>query len=87
LRGWSALRPETVGRRRLRNSNRAVTIATSQSSPISGQVQREYGSRNAGAVPPVPTLIAIGSSTKVSDTVTTSTTARTIPSRILTPGA
>jgi hypothetical protein len=57
----------------------AVTIAITQSTPMSGQVRSAYGARKPGAVPPVPTLIAIGSSTSVSETVTTRTTARTTP--------
>lgn len=85
LRGWSALRCETRGRRRLRTSSSAVAITRTQSTPISGHTQPTYGARNAGAVPPVPTLIAIGSRTGVSDRDTTSTAPCT-KDRILTPG-
>ncbi|MEV6890342.1 hypothetical protein [Kribbella sp. NPDC051137] len=86
FRGWSAVRFEIRGCRRFRTSSSAVPTATTQSTPITGHTRPTYGSRNAGAVPPVPTLIAIGSSTTVSDTVTTSTAPLT-KDRFLTPGA
>ncbi|MEU6261683.1 hypothetical protein [Saccharopolyspora shandongensis] len=43
---------------------------------MTGQVQPVYGARNAGAVPPVPMLIAVGNSTALTEIPSTNAQTR-----------